>query len=135
MNYKHQTAAFLLMITSYCSLFGQVEKPIWPNDKVTEETFYTIGTQAYIYSVTPFMMYSVLYQSQQVPYPGYPAGTPFNVWTMMTELANASNSRTVMPNVNTLYASSWLTYARNPYCLIFRNSVIATTVLDYRMPT
>jgi hypothetical protein len=117
MKYKHQITAFLIMISSYGSLFGQVEKPIWPNDKVTEETFYSIGTQAYIYSVTPFMMYSVLYQSQQVPYPGYPAGTPFNVWTMMPELANASNSRTVMPNVNTLYASSWLDLRKEPILL------------------
>ena len=117
MKIKHFTALFLLFISVYSNLFGQVENPEWPNDKVIEETYYTIGTQAYIYSVTPFMMYSVLYQSQQVPYPGYPNGTPFNVWTMMTELANVKNSRTVMANVNTLYASSWLDLRKEPILL------------------
>lgn len=117
MNYKHPAAVFLLLISLYGNLVGQVEKPTWPNEKVTEESFYTIGTQAYIYSVTPFMMYSVLYQSQQVPYPGYPTGTPFNVWTMMTDLANVRNSSTVMPNVNTLYASSWLDLRKEPILL------------------
>lgn len=117
MKIKHYTASLLLIISSCFNLFGQVEKPVWPNDKVTEETYYTIGTQAYIYSVTPFMMYAVLYQSQQVPYPGYPTGAPFNVWTMMTELANVKNSRTVMPNVNTLYASSWLDLRKEPILL------------------
>jgi hypothetical protein len=117
MDIKHYALAFVLMITSCFNLFGQVEKPTWLSDKVTEETFYTIGTQAYIYSVTPFMMYSVLYQSQQIPYPGYPTGAPFNVWTMMTELANVKNSRTVMPNVNTIYASSWLDLRKEPILL------------------
>jgi hypothetical protein len=98
-------------------LFGQVEAPKWPNNKVVEESYYTIGTQAYIYSVTPFMMYSVLYQTQQVPYEGYPTGVPFNVWTKVNTLANVKNSRTVMANVNTLYASTWLDLRKEPILL------------------
>lgn len=35
----------------------------------------------------------------------------------MTELANVKNSRTVMPNVNTLYASSWLDLRKEPILL------------------
>lgn len=62
MNDKRRVAVFILLISLYGNLVGQVEKPSWPIDKVTEESFYAIGTQAYIYSVTPFMMYSVLYQ-------------------------------------------------------------------------
>jgi hypothetical protein len=107
----------LLYLTFTTSLIAQVEKPNWAKDKVTEETYYSIGTQAYIYALTPFMMYAVLFQSQQIPYPGYPKGTPFNVWTMMTDLANVKNSRTVMPNVNTLYASAWLDLRKEPVLL------------------
>jgi len=114
---KNLILTLCLVTFSFSKLLGQVEQPNWPQDKVTEETYYTIGTQAYIYSVTPFMMYSVLYQTQQVPYEGYPSGVPFNVWTKMTELANVRNSRTVMPNVNTLYASSWLDLRKEPVLL------------------
>jgi hypothetical protein len=105
------------MVFAHFKLFGQVEKPTWPNNKVMEETFYTIGTQAYIYAVTPFMMYSVLYQTQQVPYEGYPNGVPFNAWTKVNTLANVKNSRTVMANVNTLYASTWLDLRKEPILL------------------
>ncbi len=120
-NYGMWRKAYLIALCieflAISKLFGQVEKPKWSNEKVTEETFYSIGTQAYIYSVTPFMMYSVLYQSQQIHYEGYPSGVPFNVWTMMKDIANVQNSRTVMPNVNTLYASSWLDLRQEPIVL------------------
>lgn len=96
---------------------GQVEKPTWSNDKIIEETFYTIGTQAYTYSVTPFMMYAVLYQTQKIPYEGYTKGVPFNAWTKVNNLANVKNSRTVMANVNTLYASTWLDLRKDPILL------------------
>lgn len=110
-------AFILLWMVPHSNLLGQVEKPIWPNSKVIEEAYYTIGTQAYIYSVTPFMMYSVLYQTQQVPYEGYPKGVPFNSWTKVNTLANVKNSRTVMANVNTLYASTWLDLRKEPILL------------------
>lgn len=99
------------------SAVAQVEKPTWSIDKVQEQTYYSIGNQAYIYALTPFMMYAVLYQTQQIPYEGYPQGVPFNVWTKMTDLANVKNSRTVMPNVNTLYASAWLDLRKEPVLL------------------
>jgi len=34
MKIKHYAASFLLIISSCINLFGQVEKPVWPNDKV-----------------------------------------------------------------------------------------------------
>ncbi|QKJ64155.1 DUF1254 domain-containing protein [Flavobacterium sp. M31R6] len=114
---KYRNVFFLLMMTSFFRLFGQVEKPTWSSDKVTEESYYTIGTQAYIYSVTPFMMYAVLYQTQQIPYEGYPNGVSFNAWTKVNTLANVKNSRTVMANVNTLYASTWLDLRKEPIIL------------------
>ncbi len=117
MTAKYRFTTLFLGIFCITKLFGQVEKPKWPNDKVMEETYYTIGTQAYLYSVTPFMMYSVIYQTQQVPYEGYPKGVPFNAWTKVNTLANAKNSRTVMPNVNTLYASTWLDLRLEPILL------------------
>jgi hypothetical protein len=96
---------------------AQVTPPSWDARKVEEETYYTIGTQAHTYLLTPYMMYAVLYQSQKVPYEGYPDGVPFNVWTKVSALSNVRNSRTVMPNVNTLYASSWLDLRKEPILL------------------
>jgi hypothetical protein len=118
MNAKKITALTLLIsCLSIVVTNAQVQAPTWSNDKITEETYYTIGTQAYIYALNPFMMYSVLYQTQRVPYAGYPDGVPFNVWTKMTDIANVKNSRTVMPNVNTLYASAWLDLRQEPIVL------------------
>jgi len=114
---KKTIISMFILLVGVSILSAQVEKPTWTKDKVMEETYYTIGTQAYIYSITPFMMYSVLYQTQQIPYESYTNGVPFNVWTKMTEIANVKNTRTVMPNVNTLYASTWLDLRKEPVLL------------------
>lgn len=117
MNRILLSSAFILIFASFNISVAQVEKPTWSTDKTTEELYYAVGTQAYIYSVTPFMMYAVLYQTQQIPYEGYPKGVPFNVWTKVSSLANVKNSRTVMANVNTLYASTWLDLRNEPILL------------------
>lgn len=115
---RQKTITSILMLLVGVSIASaQVEKPTWTKDKVVEETYYTIGTQAYIYSITPFLMYSVLYQTQQIPYESYTEGVPFNTWTKMTEIANVKNAHTVMPNVNTLYASTWLDLRKEPILL------------------
>ena len=115
-NFKfiHLIAVIYLFILP---VYSQVETPKWTLDKVQEEDAYTIGTQAYLYYVAPFMMYSVLYQSQRVPYFEYKDGMPFNTWTKVSDLGNPQNTKQVMPNVNTLYASSWLDLRKEPIVL------------------
>ncbi len=96
------------------SVSAQVEKPTWPAQTLEEEQAYIIGTQAFLYYSTPYLLYQVLYQGQQIPYGKYTAGVPFNVWTQVTALGNARNTRTLMPNVNTIYASAWLDLRKEP---------------------
>jgi hypothetical protein len=116
---KKPVYCLLLIITMLYVLpiSSQVSSPTWSNDKLNEEEFYTIGTQAYLYYINPFMMNAVLYESQRVPYFQYKDGMPFNTWTKVSELANTKNSRTVMANVNTLYASSWFDLRKEPLLL------------------
>jgi hypothetical protein len=99
------------------TLSAQVEKPSWSTQKLEEEQAYIIGTQAFLYYSTPFLLYQVLYQGQQIPYGKYTSGVPFNVWTQVSELGNAQNTRTLMPNVNTLYAAAWLDLRKEPVML------------------
>lgn len=108
---------FVLLLYNVLSISAQVSTPTWSNDKLNEEEFYTIGTQAYLYYINPFMMNAVLYESQRVPYFQYKDGMPFNTWTKVSELANTKNSRTVMANVNTLYASAWFDLRKEPLIL------------------
>jgi hypothetical protein len=104
----------VLVVFNIYSVSAQIAATNWSKDRVIEEEFYTLGTQAYIYAINPFMMYSVLYESQRVPYFQYTDGMPFNTWTKVAELANTKNSRTVMANVNTLYASAWFDLRKEP---------------------
>jgi hypothetical protein len=107
----------VLLLFKVLPISSQVSAPTWSKDKLIEEEFYTIGTQAYLYYINPFMMNAVLYESQRVPYFQYTDGMPFNTWTKVSELANTKNSRTVMANVNTLYASAWFDLRKEPLLL------------------
>lgn len=106
-----------ILLFAFSNSFAQIEKSNWDKDKVAEEEAYSISAQAYLYYTAPFMLYSVVYSSQNLPFFEYKNGVPFNVWTKVSEISNPNNTRNPMPNVNTLYASAWFDVRIEPLVL------------------